>query len=1547
MTVASESAYVDFLVTFFVDNHITTRMLSEVVNNREDSSYVKALGLPENFVLPFFLEEERGKSAFKIQLLDTSKFSLTLLGEPCTERFIQDGDYIAFKNHNQGTTVKVLFIASGNLRLGYKKYYLNPNTNIFIGRSSDNDISYSFSDLVSREHHFALQIDAQGNATLEDLKRSIGIYVNGVQVHSAQLRLFDEIFCMGLSMVYLGSVLAVRNLQITSKLPEINGFDAKTPLATNYKKNYFARTPRILKSLDNDVVDVDGPPAPQKKEELPLLLTIGPSVTMAMVMMASLSFTISNALQGGNTGRVVASGFMAGGMLLGALVWPNLIRKYNQKRLKEKEEYRKSRYSTYIAEIEDKLIAKTERSVMLMNEVLNPGPEELCSSFADETSKLRLWERSIGEPDFLEVRLGLGSRPFSVNIKIPKQGFKLDVDELAELPPKLLEKYGTLEKVPLALDLYANRAVGIIGDTANMENILNEIILNIISLHSYDEVKLVFVTSPEQKAFFERFKNVPHTWSNDKKVRYFATTLDEAHYVLSSIEEVVQEREANKEGQISVPHFVFIVTEQALIERESLLRHINNPYNHVGITSIFAYGDITLLPKACTAIIQSDAEKSGYYIKNENQNRFISFVPDTVDGAKLDAFTNELTNMPVKRDVRQMGIADRISFLQMYKAGNVNDLCIEQHWDNNNSAKSLAAPIGVMAGGQNFSLDLHEAYHGCHGLVAGTTGSGKSEFLQAFVLSLAVNYSPKEIGFVLVDFKGGDMARPFMAKENSPALPHLSATISNLSGNILHRALVSLDAEIKARQRTFNEAAKYLGVDKLDINSYHKYYKAGRLPEPLPHLVIIIDEFAQLKTQQPEFLAKLIDVAQVGRSLGIHLILATQKPSGIVDPQIMSNSRFKVCLKVAEKQDSMDMINRPDSAMIKNPGRLNLLVGYNEIYETVQSGFSGADYVPLSKFIPDEEITVQLTDNAAHPVHSARLNLAGEKTGKTQLEAVVADIVKLGQKKNLKVKPLWLDMLPDRLPFNKLALGTKGLATATLGLVDYVRTQEQKPLTVDLAQIGHIGLYGASGMGKTTFLQTLVYSMVKGYGYTPEELNIYAMDFGGRNLGYLQNLPHTGGVVFADQAEKVSGLISTLQELIEERKQAFAANNCGTFAEYRGTGHKLPAVVVLIDNYSSFRDKYMNEADSLVEIIAAGKTYGVFFVLTSSTRNGIHYKVVEYISAFYSLKLNDPTHYLDVLNVRPAVLPENIAGRGIMVYNKEAVEFQVAIASSGDNETERLTHIVEEYKAIKQGWKGVGPIVLEEATSQEPAATTTKVAPKAAPAPARNMTRQEAPASITAGANTLLLGASKSGAMRFGISLEEKYRTAVLGDDLGDLRQYYGKIIASISTQPDRKIVVLDDEKKNFEDICGSRENCQYLCTLEQIDGFINSIKEELNERLDGTEKCQERLFLIIPDFNRVFNMITNEQAAFLRKVVIHINQPKYGIQYITGYNVTDNKLNDRLFLELVVKAEAFIICPGAYQKAVEKLEKLPIIYQAKPNAAYFTLDKAVSEIRW
>jgi len=1526
----------DFVAHFFVNDHMVSRLVSEILRNRDNHLFIEALGLPDDFVIPFSREEKDRVPVYTLKNDSNTNYDVTLHGRPCDNHVICSSDFFSFKSRNKNHDVQILLIATSDIEPSYEKFSLVKNTAIYLGRSPSNDIVYNFSGYVLKDRHAVIKIDRNGQGIVENLSPSVPLFVNGYRTNGQQLQLFDEIFIMGLSLIYMGDFLAVQNLKTESILSKKTFFIQKRTNITEEKRP-FVSTPRIMKSLDVEEIEIDAPPNPFTADKTPAILTIGPSLTMSLAMLASLGVSVTNAINGGELSTIIVSGTMAAGMLAGSLLWPSMLRRYQKKRIAAEEYHRKTRYMSYIADIEKELVVKRDRTIRLLNDSLCPSPEILCSMLDNERNKLRLWERSGEDVDFLDVRVGVGSKPFGVQLKIPKQGFQLYEDELRNLPVDLRKKFGTLYNVPMTIDIFHNRTVGVIGNEENIRNILHEVLLNIIALHSSDDVKLVLIMPPSQAQYFDVFKNIPHIWSNDKKIRYFASTPDEVHYIFNILDEDLKHRSAEPSADQSV-HYVVISTEPNLIEKEALLRYLNDDENTVGVTTIFAYGDITRLPKSCKTIILSDDTQTGYYSKNKNANRFIPFSLDRIDVDQVRTFAGKLSRLPIKRDSHSLSIADRISFLQMYKAGNVKELNIESRWDNNNSAKSLAAPIGVVAGGDIFQLDLHEAYHGCHGLVAGTTGSGKSEFLQAFILSLAINYSPNEIAFVLVDFKGGDMARPFMAKTFAPALPHLSATISNLSGNVLYRALVSLEAEIKSRQRIFNESALALGVDKLDINSYQKYYKGGRLNKALPHLVIIIDEFAQLKTQQPEFLTQLINVAQVGRSLGIHLILATQKPSGIVDPQIMSNSRFKVCLKVADKQDSIDMINKPDSAMIKNPGRMYLQVGYDEIYECIQSGYSGAEYIPTKTFMPDEEITVQMTDNTANPIHSAKLDLSGNKSDRTQLEAIVAEIVALGQKKDIVAKPLWLAMLPEKVFLQDIPKGKKGLCTATIGLADHVRTQEQKPLTIDFAKNGHIAVYGASGTGKTTFLQTLVYTLVCGCHYSPEELNLYAMDFGGRNLGYLSELPHTGGVVFAEEEDKLIELTQVLHTVIEERKHLFANSNCGTFSEYRGiSATPLPAVLVLIDNYASFREKYMDISDDLVEIISSGKTFGVYFAITGNTRNAIHYKVTEHISSYFTLKMNDPGNYLDIHNVRPPVTPEDISGRGITVVDRNVVEFQTALALDCETESDRLTAISQVYSEIADSWYGKLPIRLgmEQDVEQEDIISHPTV------------TNNDPLVAVDNDDTHLILGASKTGTLLYGIKLQEDHKICVCANDIQSLGMYYDSLIRNIHQHSDRQIVFIDTENSTFKYVIENWPRCRYVAGISQIDTFIEELKPELNARLDEPGEHHKKLFIIISEFNAFFDMITDEQAEFMRKVVRYINEPKYGIYFSCGFDVGGSKNNDRLFMELVVKAENYVFCPDSYQKASERIETVPLIPFANNGRSYLCIKEKNTEIRW
>lgn len=305
---------------------------------------------------------------------------------------------------------------------------------------------------------------------------------------------------------------------------------------------------------------------------------------------------------------------------------------------------------------------------------------------------------------------------------------------------------------------------------------------------------------------------------------------------------------------------------------------------------------------------------------------------ELVGREELEHFARSLANIEVNEIEIGGEIPSSITFFDLYGIQRLEELCVEERWKRSRTYESMRALIGQKSGNQPCYLDVHEKYHGPHGLVAGTTGSGKSETLQTYILSLTLNFSPYDVGLFIIDYKGGGMANLFNG------LPHMLGCISNLSGSQVHRAMVSIKSENIRRQRIFNEN----GVN--NINLYTALYKNGEAAIHVPHLFIVIDEFAELKREQPDFMRELISVAQVGRSLGVHLILATQKPSGTVDDNIWSNSKFRLCLRVQDRQDSMDMLHKPDAAYLTQAGRGFLQVGSDEVYEQFQSGWSGAAY---------------------------------------------------------------------------------------------------------------------------------------------------------------------------------------------------------------------------------------------------------------------------------------------------------------------------------------------------------------------------------------------------------------------------------------------------------------------------------------------------------------------------------------------------------------------------------------------------------------------------
>ena len=604
-------------------------------------------------------------------------------------------------------------------------------------------------------------------------------------------------------------------------------------------------------------------------------------------------------------------------------------------------------------------------------------------------------------------------------------------------------------------------------------------------------------------------------------------------------------------------------------------------------------------------------------------------------------------------------------------------------------------------------LNLHEKAHGPHGLIAGTTGSGKSETIQSYILSLAVNFHPHDVAFLLIDYKGGGMANLFKN------LPHLLGTITNLDGAQSMRALASINAEIHRRERLFRE------FEVNHINQYQKKFKNGEATEPLPHLFLISDEFAELKVNQPDFIKELVSIARVGRSLGVHLILATQKPSGVVDDQIWSNSRFKLALKVADRTDSMEMLKTPDAAEITQTGRAYLQVGNNEVYELFQSAWSGADYQPDKDEMGIEDHTIYLiNDLGQYEVLNqdlSGLDLAEDiKEVPTELEAIVSQIQLLTESQQIPPVPQpWLPPLEERMTLQELepiqpqeAWEQKKPVSVLLGMADIPQAQKQEPVSVNLSKDGHILLYGSPGTGKTTFLQSAAMDLAR--KFSPKDVTLYLMDFGTNGLAPLGQLPQVADTLLLDQTEKIAKFVRIMERELNRRKKLLSDYGVGTLELYRqASGQQEPAIVILLDSYESMKEEaYEAELFKLlVRISREGLSIGVHLLVTAGRQSNLRAQFYANFKHQLSLPQNDVGEVRSIVGSTPlAKTMEDIKGRALMKRDEVDV-IQLALPVAGANDAQVLNNLRQEVASLQEAWTGQRPsaipMVPEELTEAD------------------------------------------------------------------------------------------------------------------------------------------------------------------------------------------------------------------------------------------------------
>jgi S-DNA-T family DNA segregation ATPase FtsK/SpoIIIE len=880
-----------------------------------------------------------------------------------------------------------------------------------------------------------------------------------------------------------------------------------------------------------------------------------------------------------------------------------------------------------------------------------PDPAEVLRRATGPS--VRVWERRPAHDDFLKASVGAARVPWTPPLESPSGERPVEIDEA-------IAQLGWLPSAPLVTDLTAAHTLGVVGDRAAALALARGVICQLAVNHGPADLRVAVLTEPDRAAEWDWVKWLPHVRSTDEASgRHLLGAAPEDQSAVLDELSVVPPRPSPGQEAPSGPVTLVVVDAPALLEgRNSPARDVLAGQG-VPACGLVLAATADQLPALSSSVIELNGANGAARYREPAFNL-------TVEPVLVSGMTEELARQCGRAlsaledpEVADVG-ADLPSGVALVEliGSDVTAGALAKRWKAAGRVPSLGAPMGVCGDGP---LELDLVSDGPHALIAGTTGAGKSELLRSIVAGMAATVDSEHLNFVLIDYKGGS------AFANCADLPHTVGMVTDLDEHLGARALRCLEAELHYRETRLRDAG---------ASDLKEYLRAGH-PDPLPRLVVIIDEFATMAAELPDFIDSLVGIAQRGRSLGVHMILATQRPGGAVNDNIRANTNLRISLRVQEAAESADIVGSPLAASIgrKQAGRGYVRLGAAEVFPFQAALVTGVtkheeqSAVRVARFVfgPDP-IAPDQPPGAVATAAAAPAAAAGAPTEVSDLEVLVAAAAEAARLGGLaEPRRPWPETLPQQVTLDELAdpptVDARGPivgAGAPFGLADDPSNQ-RRALFSWAPPAGNFYVCGMSGSGTTETLASVAVSLARAYG--PERLWIYGFDFGTQALAGLAGLPHCGGIIGSSDRERQFRLVRFLADELERRRR-YVASSGAVRIDPADPASPFPSIVVLIDNYGALSaawDDVTGSAlrDVLVRTIADGPGLGLVAAISTDRPLGLPGALGSVVPNKLALRLAEPTD-LAFFGLNPREVGKLGFLRGVDASTK--LELQVAVA---------------------------------------------------------------------------------------------------------------------------------------------------------------------------------------------------------------------------------------------------------------------------------------------